>query len=68
MVYVNSEGKLYTCGMVDGDAEYHLGDAMCDSMKRVVQDPKRPVAVPLEHARKVNGCDGCPPIVVRRFG
>lgn len=68
MVYVNAEGRLYTCGMVDGDEGYHLGDAQCDSIKQVLRDPKRPVAVPLEHARKVNGCDGCPPIVVRRFG
>lgn len=68
MVYVNSDGHLYTCGMVDGEADYHLGDAQCDSMRQVVRNPKRPVAVPLEHAKKLNGCDGCPPIVVRRFG
>lgn len=67
MVYVNPEGKLYTCGMVDGEDEYHLGNALETDFRSVVQDPNRPHMVPMEHARHKGGCDGCPPIVVKRF-
>jgi radical SAM protein with 4Fe4S-binding SPASM domain len=67
MVYVNPEGRLYTCGMVDGEDSYDLGNALEQDMRAVVHDPNRPHMVPLEHARHKGGCDGCPPIVVKRF-
>lgn len=67
LVYVNPEGRLYTCGMVDGDDGYDLGNALEQDMRSMVQDPNRPHVVPLEHARHKGGCDGCPPIVVKRF-
>ncbi len=66
MVYVNAEGQLYTCGMVEGKKEYHLGDVFTSSFRKVVCDPSLPHEVPTHVARNPHWCDGCPPLVVSR--
>lgn len=65
MLFVNPEGKMYTCGMVKGNDHFHLGSALSDRFAEVVGDPSLPHRVPCDAAQAVHGCDGCPPLVAK---
>ncbi len=68
MVFVNTRGELYTCGLVEGREDYKLGNVFEDSFKKIVGDPNLPHQVPYESAMVPHGCDGCPPLVTQYFG
>jgi len=67
MVFVNGLGELYTCGMVEGDERYRMGNIYDRQFGDVVADPSLPHAVPPEARRKSHGCDGCPPLLASRL-
>lgn len=67
MVFVNPEGTLYTCGMVEGNDAYRLGTIFEGSFARIVQDGALPHVVPGTDATNPRGCDGCPPMLSRYF-
>lgn len=63
MIYVNPNGELYTCGMVDGRQNYRLGSIVDGIFSKIVQDPGLPHAVEPEHQTVSRGCEGCPPLL-----
>lgn len=65
MVFVNSYGVLYTCGMVEGNDRFRLGTIFEDTFRRILEDPSLPHAVADEALIVQHGCDGCPPLLVK---
>jgi len=65
MVFVNSYGVLYTCGMVEGNENFRLGTIFEDTFRRILADPSLPHAVQDESLIVQHGCDGCPPLFVK---
>jgi radical SAM protein with 4Fe4S-binding SPASM domain len=65
MIFVNPQGQLYTCGLVNGDGEYRLGNIFEERFHAVLRDQSLPHEVPLAPTRASHGCDGCPPLVAR---
>lgn len=62
MVFVNPEGTLYTCGLVEGLADFHLGDVFDGTLLKVMKNPDLPHAVADQERffAKHHACDGCP--------
>ncbi|HNZ47853.1 MAG TPA: hypothetical protein PLZ53_00630 [Candidatus Hydrogenedentes bacterium] len=60
MIFVNEHGILYTCGVVEGNSNYHLGHVLDKRLKQVVTDPKRPRWVEKSLHVVSENCDGCP--------
>ncbi len=65
MVFVNGRGELYTCGMVEGKQEFHLGNIFERRFDNVISDPALPHAIPSDAHYEEHGCDGCPPLLAR---
>lgn len=63
MLFVNGHGELYTCGMVEGQQEYHLGSIFQRRFDNVITDPALPHAIPADAPYHEHGCDGCPPLL-----
>lgn len=68
MVFVNPEGVLYTCGMVEGNDQFRLGTIFEGTFTSILQNPDLPHAVRTADATNVHGCDGCPPLFAHYFG
>jgi radical SAM protein with 4Fe4S-binding SPASM domain len=64
MIFINPEGVLYTCGLVEGNQDFRLGTIFEGSFSRILRDPQLPHKVPSEIHRVSMGCDGCPSLVV----
>lgn len=60
LIFVNDKGVLYTCGIVEGNSNYHLGHVAENTLKNVVTDPARPRRVEKELHVVSESCDGCP--------
>lgn len=65
MVFVNPEGMLYTCGMVQDNEDYCLGRAEGRRFDGLADNARH--TVPPEHIRNEHGCDGCPPLLARHL-
>ena len=65
MVFVNVRGQLYTCGMVEGRQEFHLGNIFDRRFDKVMADPALPHTIPADAPHEEHGCDGCPPLLSR---
>ncbi len=63
MIFVSAEGELYTCGLVKGNREYHLGSVFEDTFLNILRDPELPHALPAQIHRVASGCDGCPALI-----
>lgn len=63
MLYVNAKGELYTCGMVNGNTNFRLGDIYSRPFGSVVDDPCLKHSIPAETPYEDHGCDGCPPLL-----
>jgi radical SAM protein with 4Fe4S-binding SPASM domain len=63
MVFVNPDGVLYTCGLVEGHTEYRLGTIYEKTFENIVHDPALPHKVKEEIHRVSEGCDGCPSLI-----
>jgi radical SAM protein with 4Fe4S-binding SPASM domain len=68
MVFVNPEGVLYTCGMVEGNEHFRLGTIFEGTFTSILENPALPHAVQTADATNVHGCDGCPPLFAHYFG
>jgi len=65
LLYVDSEGSIYTCGLVAGKKNYKLGNVYERKFHDIVEDPSLPHSV-AEKIHKVNeGCDGCPSLLMK---
>jgi radical SAM protein with 4Fe4S-binding SPASM domain len=67
MVFVNPDGVLYTCGMVQDNADYRLGNAEDTRFDAVTSKSGNPAKVPSAHIQNEHGCDGCPPLLARHL-
>lgn len=62
MLFVNGQGEIYTCAMVEGKDDFRLGDIYSRTLDSVVADPALKHAIPTETPFEEHGCDGCPPL------
>lgn len=65
MLFVNPNGELYTCGMVEGKRGFWLGNIFEGFFSKIVHDPALPHSVPFESQDVERGCEGCPPLLAR---
>jgi MoaA/NifB/PqqE/SkfB family radical SAM enzyme len=63
MIFINPEGVLYTCGLVEGNSDFRLGTIFEGSFSRILRDPQLPHKLPSEIHRVSLGCDGCPSLI-----
>lgn len=63
---VGIDGRLFTCGLVLGDKDFHLGNVLEHGLARVMADASLPHSVPESVAYHDHGCDGCPPHMAKR--
>lgn len=66
MTCIGSDGHLYTCGLVLGKEEFHLGTIQSDQISAVMQNESLPHIIP-EGLPKAHPCCGCPPLMVQRM-
>lgn len=69
MVFVNPEGVLYTCGLVEGLDDYHMGDVFDGKLIKILRDPDLPreVADQDRFFEQAHNCDGCPALAQELF-
>jgi len=67
MTCVCSEGGLYTCGMVAGEEQYHMGNFLGRKLKAVLNDDSVPHTVREHEADASRQCSGCPPLMAQRI-
>lgn len=67
MIFVNAQGVLYTCGLVEGNDAYHMGHVFDQKMKKVMADQNMPHHVHEELHYVTPECDGCPALIANYF-
>lgn len=67
MTCVCAEGGLYTCGLVAGDKQYHMGNFLGRKLRTVMNDDSVPHAVPEGVSNAPGECSGCPPLMAQRI-
>jgi radical SAM protein with 4Fe4S-binding SPASM domain len=67
MIFVSPEGILYTCGLVSDEEQFRLGHVADKPIEEYVKDPSLPHTIPEWAPHRENGCDACPPIMVKRM-
>lgn len=68
MIYVNAQGDLYTCGLVEGNRTYRLGSVFENTFVNILRDPGLPHALPADIHIVDEGCDGCPALIANFSG
>lgn len=67
MIFINAQGMLYTCGLVDGNDTYRMGHVFDRKLKGVMSDPNLPHHVHEELHYVTPECDGCPALIANYF-
>jgi radical SAM protein with 4Fe4S-binding SPASM domain len=67
MIYVNAEGNLYTCGLVEGKSDYLMGSVLHDRLNHVIKSDSVRHCVEEDLHRVAPGCDGCPALIANYF-
>ena len=67
MLFVGPEGVLYTCGLVLNNDHFRMGHISERPLEEFVKDPALPHSIPKWAPHRENGCDACPPIMVKRM-
>ncbi len=67
MVYIDSCGKMYTCGLVLNDDRFVLGHVAENPLDRALTAPDASREVPAWVEHREHGCDACPPLMARRM-
>jgi radical SAM protein with 4Fe4S-binding SPASM domain len=65
MACVDAEGRLYTCGLVLGEEQYHMGNAFSRRLERAMDDESVPHRIPEGLPKVKRSCNGCPPLIER---
>jgi len=65
MIFVDAQGRLYTCGLVSGKAEFFLGSVFDGSLDEIIHNPALPHSVPATTPSSHQSCSGCPPLVAK---
>jgi len=63
LVFVAPNGVLYTCGLVEGNEHYKLGNIFENRLEQMLRDPSLPHAVAKNIHHVSQGCDGCPSLI-----
>lgn len=63
LVFVDAHGVLYTCGLVEGNHEYRLGNIHERAFESLLHDPALPHAIHDNLHKVSEGCDGCPSLI-----
>jgi len=67
MIFINAQGMLYTCGLVEGNDTYRMGHVFDRKLKGVINDPNLPHHVHEEIHYVTPECDGCPALIANYF-
>lgn len=67
MIFVDSRGRLYTCGMVSGEHEFFLGSVLHGSLDTIIHNPQLPHSVSSSNPGDHSRCSGCPPLVAKHL-
>ena len=67
MLYVGPQGVLYSCGLVAEKEPFELGHALDKPLNKLLKRKSTPRVVPPSVPRHEGGCDGCPPILIKRI-
>jgi radical SAM protein with 4Fe4S-binding SPASM domain len=67
MIYVNAEGNLYTCGLVEGKSDYLMGSVLHDRLNHVIKSQGVRHCVEEDLHKVAPGCDGCPALIANYF-
>lgn len=67
MIFVDSRGRLYTCGLVSGEHEFFLGSVLDGSLDSIIHNPQLPHSVSVSAPASHSGCSGCPPLVAKHL-
>lgn len=67
MIFVDAQGRLYTCGLVSGENEFFLGSVLNESLDTIIHNPKLPHTVSVPAPASHSGCSGCPPLVAKHL-
>ena len=67
MIFVDSRGRLYTCGMVSGEHDFFLGSVLDGSLDAIIHNPQLPHSVSASDPEAHTRCSGCPPLVAKHL-
>lgn len=67
MIFVDSRGRLYTCGLVSGDHEFFLGSVLEGNLDAIIHNPQLPHSVSVTDPGAHTRCSGCPPLVANHL-
>ncbi|GMW00263.1 MAG: hypothetical protein AMXMBFR84_14010 [Candidatus Hydrogenedentota bacterium] len=67
MACLGPDGSMYTCGLVFGREQYHMGSYFDRRLDRCIHDESLPHSVPPDVPRDGHHCDGCPPLMAERM-
>jgi len=67
MIFVDSRGRLYTCGMVSGERDFFLGSVLDGSLDAIMHNPQLPHSVASTDPEAHTRCSGCPPLVAKHL-
>ncbi len=67
MIFVNANGILYTCGLVEGKSAYRMGHVFDEKLQHIVTDPNLPHHVEDDLHYVTPECDGCPALIANYF-
>ena len=63
LVFVDADGVLYTCGLVERNNEYRLGTIHEGAFDSILHDPALPHKIHEKIHEVCEGCDGCPSLI-----
>jgi len=63
MLFVSPRGRLFTCGLVEDNNEYALGNIFVRSFRELLSDASLPHLVHPKDHTVTEGCDGCPALL-----
>jgi len=63
LIFVDWDGVIYTCGLVEQNREYRLGDIREGTFDAIVRNPELPHRVHEKIRLVCEGCDGCPSLI-----
>lgn len=67
MIFVNAQGILYTCGLVEGNDAYRMGHVSDASLRHIISNPDLPHHVHGDLHIVTPECDGCPSLMANFF-
>ena len=67
IVCAGADGVMFCCGLVMGQESYRLGNVRSDTVDHAMQNHATLEPIGMNREEHHGACDGCPPIMARRF-